>query len=70
MTAPMDLMAMQGATHRYPAEVRWGSDYADGWRYIVAADDDDAHLQALRRGASITKENIQRRNGGAWEFIK
>lgn len=69
MSAPVDVLAAQGATHRYPAEVRWGADYADGWRYIVAVDDDEAHLQALRRGASITRENIQRRTADSWEFI-
>ena len=69
MSAQTQKVDVLAATHRYPAEVRWGKDYADGWRYIIATDDDDAHRKALGRGARITRENMQRRVAFGWEFV-
>lgn len=62
----VDVLAV--ATHRYPTEILWGLDYADGFRHVVADNDSDALQIARSKGAAVEMSNMQRRIDSSWEF--
>lgn len=59
------------ATHRYPTSIHWGAGYfQDGYKYLVA-ENDEAALNFVRyRAPLLTIHNIQKKTDNVWSWTE